>query len=620
MAISRFIIQQWPHLNWFPWWFAGEPFENSYTPMLHLIDAAAAWMTGVSTPRAFNFMTGLFYAAGPVFLFLFAWKVSRFLETSLFAALIYSLFSPAALFQVFRSDVGALWNPWRLRVLVYYGEGPHTAILSALPLALLLMYLAITKRTYLWCALAIFMMAFVTLINAFGAIDLAVGAACLILALRGRDVGKSVLLIAGLAFLAYCWSSPLLPPSVLGTISRNSQFVGGDFSFRKLLATQGLMLPGFVLLWLVTRRIGDYFTRFSLLFAYVFYEIVALYAIADVAALPQPHRYSLEMELALALAGTFLLRPAITRFGPRVRGVLLCIFLLFLSRQALHYERYAKLVIQPIDITQTIEYRTAKWFDQHLGGLRAFVTAQAGTWLNVFSDTPQMHSGHDPFNPNLVEEAATYAIFSGQNAGTRDAEISILWLKAFGCHAIYVPGPHSRVDGKPFNHPEKFQGRLAVLWHEEDDTIYAVPQRTKSLAHVVPLDAVVKRVPIHGLDVDEVDRYVAALDDPSFPADAMTWVSPTEGHLITTMSSHQVVSVQSTYDKGWRATANGHPVEVTPDGIGLTVIHSNCSGSCDVRLIFDGGLERRVCRGLSWSITVGLLGGAWIAFRRRLLY
>ena len=69
-----------------------------------------------------------------------------------------------------------------------------------------------------------------------------------------------------------------------------------------------------------------------------------------------------------------------------------------------------------------------------------------------------MHSGHDPFNPNFaVEEGATYAIYSGQNAGDRDAEVSILWpARLSGCHAIYVPGPSSRVEGKPFNHPYKF--------------------------------------------------------------------------------------------------------------------------------------------------------------------
>src|ERR1039457_5506036 len=81
MAITRFILRYWPHLDWFPWWFNGQPFENSYTPMLHLSDAAFAWITGSSPAHAYNFVTAFFYVTGPVFLFLFAWRISRFLET-----------------------------------------------------------------------------------------------------------------------------------------------------------------------------------------------------------------------------------------------------------------------------------------------------------------------------------------------------------------------------------------------------------------------------------------------------------------------------------------------------------------------------------------------------------
>lgn len=65
MAISRFMLQHWPPLGWFPWWFNGEPFENAYTPLLQLVDAAFAWITGSSTARAYNFVTGGFYVLGP---------------------------------------------------------------------------------------------------------------------------------------------------------------------------------------------------------------------------------------------------------------------------------------------------------------------------------------------------------------------------------------------------------------------------------------------------------------------------------------------------------------------------------------------------------------------------
>jgi hypothetical protein len=617
MAISRFILQQWPHLDWFPWWFNGEPFENTYTPMLHLINAAFAGIFGCSTARAFNFVTAFFYVTGPVFLFLFAWRISRFLETSFLAALLYSLFSPVAFMLKFRDDLGGWFNPWRLRVLVYYGEGPHTTVLSVLPLALLLIYLALTTRKYVWCAAAGALMAFIALVNAFGAVDLAVGCACLVAALHRKEMVKAALLISGIAILAYLWASPFLTPTLIRTIAKDSQTVGGNYAFDKLITTQGLILAGFLCVWCATIWVRDYYTRFSLLISYVFFSIVAMAAFADRAALPQPYRYSLEMELGLSLAVAFSLRPLIVRLPAAAMAVGVILLAVGVIHQTEHYRRYGRTLTQKLDITQTIEYKMAKWLDANLGALRAFVAGEAGTWLNVFADTPQMSSGHDPFNPNWVEGMATYAIYSGQNAGARDAEISILWLKAFGNHAVYVPGPLSKIYEKPFSHPEKFQGVLPVLWHQEDDTIYAIPQRTKSLAHVVPADAIVNRQPINGLDVDDLTRYVAALDDAALPVAALTWATPSAAHISAILRPGQVLSVQTTYDIGWLASANGRPARVIKDGLGLTAIQADCNGQCDIDFVFDGGMERKVCRALSWTVTATTLIGALIALRMR---
>jgi len=626
MAISRFILEHWPHLDWFPWWFNGEPFENSYSPMLHFVDAGFACLFRCSTAHAYNFVTGLSYVAGPAFLFLFAWRMSHFLETSFLAALVYSLFSPAALFHVFQTDLGSVWNPWRLRVLVHYGEGPHIAELGALPLGLLLVYFAITRRKFVWYAASACTMAFLTLVNAFGAADLAVGCVCLVAALRGRrEIITATLLLSAIFVTCYLWASPFLTPTLIGTILKNSQVVEGDFHASRLFPMQCMVAAGFCGLWLLARRIVDYYLRFSLLFAYVFLAITALYALANRAALPQPNRYSLEMEMGVALALPFFLRSLFLRTSSktfsssnslRIAGVALVLVLAV--HQAKSYRRYARSVIQPIDITQTIEYKIAKALDAKVGANRALVSAQAGTWLNVFSNTSQMDGGHGPFNPNWdAQQAAAYAIYTGENAGSRDPEVSILWLKTFGCQAVHVSGPKSRIDGKPFRNPAKFNGALPVLWQEDDDTIYSVPQRTTSLAHVVPVDSIIKNKPIHGLDTTEVAKYVAALDNPALSPASLTWHSPGNGHIDAIVHPGQVVSVQATYDKGWIASANSRPAEVVRDGIGLTVIRANCDGPCSINLVFDGGLERKFCRLASWTVTLAILIGGIFAHRRR---
>lgn len=619
VAITRFILSHWPHLDWFPWWFNGEPFENTYTPLLHLMDAAVAWITGSTPARGYNFVTGGFYVLGPVFLFLLAWRISRFLETSFFAALLYSLFSPSAMFGLFRSEVG-WWGPWRLRTLAYYGEGPHNAALSLLPLALLFVYLAIETRKYLWCAAAAVAMAAVTLTNAFGAVDLAFGCACLLLALPRREMAKAGLLTLAMIVTAYLLASRYLTPSFLHTMSLASQTVGGNFGAGRLLGTWVLILPGFIVLCFAVRWIHGYLMRFALLLTFLFLAIVGLFAIWGRAALPQPHRYSLELELGLALVVAFAPRACVVRLPAPAKALGILLILLAASHQTVQYRRDARGLLQAVDITQTVEYKAAQWIGANLGGRRVFAASQVGYWMNVFVDTPQMNSGADPFDPNFaVQNAVTYSIYTGENAGSRDAEVSVLWLKAFGCHAIYVTGPKTRVATQPFVHPEKFQGVLPVLWREEDDTIYALPQRTKSLAHVVPESAIVQRQPVNGLDTDETARYIAALDDAALPADVMTWPDPNHGHLDTTLHPGQVLSIQSTYDKGWIAQANGHPAPVTRDGLGLSVVHASCDGPCSIDFVFDGGFERHFFRALSWITILALLLGGFIAYRRRAL-
>ena len=103
------------------------------------------------------------------------------------------------------------------------------------------------------------------------------------------------------------------------------------------------------------------------------------------------------------------------------------------------------------------------------------------------------------------------------------APAAVLWLKALGANAVSVPGPHSEEYYRPFWNPRKFDGILPVVWHEGDDTIYSVPARSDSLAHVMAEGDVVHTPPIHGLDTPQLERFVAALENPAYPEPAFRW-------------------------------------------------------------------------------------------------
>ena len=196
------------------------------------------------------------------------------------------------------------------------------------------------------------------------------------------------------------------------------------------------------------------------------------------------------------------------------------------------------------------------------------------------------------------------------NAGQRDGEIAVLWLKAFGAHAITVPGPRSTEAYKPIVNPGKFEGLLPVLWRDGDDVIYSVPQRSASLARVIPVSALVQRAPVHGLDVAPMLPYVAALDDPSLPPAEFHWRNLHRATIHARVAADQVILVQTNYHPGWRASVGGAAREVSTDGLGLLVVRPQCNGECDVDLVFDGGTEAMMTRALSAAVTLAVL--AWL--------
>jgi hypothetical protein len=606
MAISRFLMERWPDVRWFPFWLNGVPFENTYSPLLQVIDAIVAKAAHCSTALAFHAVIAFFYCLGPVCLFLFAWKASKLLHAGFLSALLYSLFSPSLLLPAVRDDIGSWHNARRLQTLVHYGEGGHNMVLSLLPLALLCAHLAVTRRNFVWCVTTGILLGALVLTNAFAAVDLAVGIAIIAFLQPPGGRLRGLALLAGIGGAAYLWISPILTPDLVRTIRANSLLSGGYQYTPLVVRTALLVLAGAVALWHFTRRWANWFDRFALLFAYLFVAVLGLAHFAKIAILPQPERYHLEMEMALCLAAVYGARRVLALAHPLARAAALALFLAFLSWQAFYYRDYAAGLIRSIDITRTIQYKTARWIDANLKGLRTMVSGDVGTWFNVFTDNPQLSSGHEPFSPNWMVQIATYTIYSGQNAGDRDAEYSVLWLKAYGCHAITVPGPQSREEYKPFRNPRKFEGVLPLLWHDEDDSIYAVPQRTTSLAHVIPADAAVVHPPIHGLDVPEVARFVAAMENPALPLADFSWQSNTRARIAGEAHPGQVVALQVTYDPGWVATANGRPAAVTRDGIGLITVHPSCDGRCEIDLSFDGGAQRRICLGLSALVMFGV--------------
>ncbi len=614
IGISRYMLAHWRDFSWCPVWYAGIPAQNTYPPLLHWIVALAAWLRGISPAHAHHWVTAIFYCLGPVTLFALTLRLSGSKRAAFLAGIFYSLLSPSEwLMPAIGRSTGQLHSQ-RLTALVYYGEGPHITSLALIPLAILLLDLALERRRPSYFALAALSFASVALTNYLGAAGLAIGVAAYVFAkeVKGRILARELVLTALIGITAYCLASPWLPPSTIAAVHINSQLIGGDYTH----TGAGLLrwIPAILLILLalktILRRTPAYL-QFAIYFTFLTALPPLVVTWAHVFVVPQPERYHLEMELALAILVGMLLDAVLRRLpAPQalIATVVMLAALILPLKSARHHAR--DTLIRPIDITTTSEWRTAQWLNRHWSGGRVLLPGSSSFWLTAFSDTPEIDGGFAQGVTIPVYLMAKYEIGTGTAAGTHAAEIAILWFKALGVQAVAVSGPGSTEVYKDFHYPREFEGVLQPLWREGGDVLYSVGAAA-SLAHVVSGGDLVTRTPVNGIDVAPLRPYVAALENSQYPAASFNWSSLHSARIDTNLPANSVVSIQVSWSAGWHARMNGRALAVHKDGLGFIYLVPNAAGPTVITIDYDGGLEMLAARWIS-GITLLVLLAACI--------
>ena len=594
VTLASFLTRH-PGATWFPFWNAGLPIENTYDPVVPAAVAALSSLARISPPLALHVLCGLFFCLLPAawFWLLYGWGAS--IQGALVAGLLYSVISPSLLFV---RGPSAILDSRRLLDIVYYGDIAHMVAATFVILALLAIRRAARTAKPGHLAAAILLSSIACLSDELGIPALALCTIALLVSLEGGEIRASARRIAFVALCTYLCIGRIQTPAVLGVVMKNAQLLGADYRFSwHAIAGWALLLAGFAAARLALGR-ASFVIRFTAVMAWTFSAICVLYFATGLPLLPITERYDVELDLAIAAVAAVSLWP---RSPSRARRVLLAAVILLAAFQTARLRREERELRKPADLLQTVEYRAAQFAAKELPGVRVMVGGDASYWFDYWTRNPQLSAGHDGLAPNLMQRIATYTIYSGQNAGERDAAYSKFWLKAFGVAAIYVPGPKSPDRANAFARPAKFDGILPVLWRDADTTIYGTQLRSGSLAHVIPSAAQVVRRPVHGLDTGPAKAYVKALGDPSFPEPTLRWQSPGRMEIDAVTGPGQVISVQETYDRGWRATSDGKEVPLHPDALGLMIVTPPHPGASRIALQFSGGMERRVLLILSLS-------------------
>ena len=612
ITLARYTLHHFPDLQWFPLWYTGTPYQTAYTPLLPLTVAALSAMARIPLSLAYHALTAAFYCLGPVALFWLVHRLSGSRTQALFAGLAWSLFSPSSFLipEVHRDAEHLFHGVRRLQVLLEYGEGPHIASMTLMLVALVFLDAAVRKGGmwhWLLCSAAL---AATVLCDWIGGFALAVCVLCYLLA-RGRGWLRA----AGAGGYAYLLASPWIPPSTIAVTAFNAQTLDRQFITPRhwlYAALFALALAGLV--WALGRARAPLEIRFAALLAASFTGMVIGWYWLRIAVVPQPSRYQLEFDLAICVLAVAV-GERLSRFlPPRLRLVLGSALAFACVPYTLDLREATLPAIKAIDIHRTIEWRTAHWADQHMGGARVYAPGSIAFWFNVFSDVSQLSGGFDQGELQPTMPAVRYQILAGP-----DGAVARDWLRIYGCDAVIVSGPASEEQFKPYVYPRKFDGVLPVLWRENDVTIYAVPRRSPTLAHVVRPADLAPRFPADAGRLAALQPFLTALEDPGMPEATFHWLGTRQARIAADLKPGYLIAVQVAYHSGWSARVNGQARRVWGDPLGLTIVDPRCDGPCVVDLAYDGGLEMTFFRVLSWLCLAAGAGAAAFPRWRRLL-
>lgn len=615
-AVAKWADGSWFQSNWWPYWDCGIPFEFTYAPLVPGLTSIMAGLRGVPEILGFQSVTGLVYCLGPLTLFVMAWRLTKAPGYSFLAALFYSLTaSTELLVPDGQFSFRHFWDARRLYLLSVWDDTPHALALAIFPLVVLFLVRSIRERRPIFYAAAAVSISLATLASAFGPVMVTTAALCLLFVLRRESYGSNILLTLGIGAYGYAISSPFLSPAVIGAIhTASARGEGGQWTAGSWTAL-AIVVLGWVVLWrYLPHWTRDWRLQFFTLFAYLTSSIPMVATYLHRSFLPQPNRYKFEMEFALALLAIFGVRRLVQRAPQTWKIALLFVVLALAGEQVVSHRKFAKNVLRSGDLTRTIEYRAAMWAQQNLDGVRIMMPGSIGMWANTFTSIQQFGGESWSMAYNPIQQRGVDAVYAAAESRELDAQFSVAWLKAYGVGAVCVSGPHSPEFAKSFSHPDKFEGVLSALWRESDTTIYQAPQRTTTLAHVIPEGAILDRPPAGPGDIRGLAHLAAALDDPSLPLVDFRWDGRNRIHIRANAGPREAVFVQVSYHPGWHAAAGSRRLELFRDGLGLMWFRPGCNGACDIELRYDGGWELRLCRLVSILAVAGILVGLPLSY------
>jgi hypothetical protein len=315
--------------------------------------------------------------------------------------------------------------------------------------------------------------------------------------------------------------------------------------------------------------------------------------------LGEPSRQFPELDMLLILLSVEVLR----RVWTAARAVVVLVVIAGLAPSSWYL--HGAWTIYPADpgFQDRVEYQLQDWVAKNMPESRVLPAGSVRFWYNVWNDLPQLGGGSEQ---GLLNQRVVPPIWEVYLA--EDPDPSIRWMQVMGVDAVIVNGKDSREQYHDYVFPEKFRGKLPVLFDNgRHDVIYGIPRRYRSIARVVnrashaalPVIAQAGSTPELQAWYDNVER------GPDVPTE--TRFEGTDVlHVRARTSEGEAVWVQESYDTNWRAYVGDRQYPIHGDNLGFMVIDVP-PGDHDIRLVFPTPFSNKVGRAVTALSIVALV-------------
>ena len=614
LSDAAFIVSNYPHVGWYPYWYGGLPFHLSYPPLLPYLVAGLHFLLNWSIGHAYRVVAGIAYAATPAALYALTRSISRSRVAALIAGLAYSLvptFLPGL-------------APSHIEILSVYGEGPHVLALPFILLAIAQLLRCMKRPTmfgYLATVILTVSVALTNVIALFAFVLFSVLALVLEI-VYGQPVRalRAFTLIALVSYglVAFQYDLEFIQSSASFGAGGGVSFVGLLSSpFLPVLFISVLLIPGLLLILRQYLSKSDSTKSFflGLMWLVVFGVIVLAKQLFEISLAPQPIRYVPEVDLSVSLVIGLLVAGAIGfilklrpersqsfKHGLRIGLTAFVLVALAFSGNALLLPISLRVTTPAASIADVTEFQMADWLSSHVNDERIYATGTVSYWLNVFSGVRQIRGGSEQGATNGWWAPATYEINLG-----RDAQLSVLWAQAWNVKYIVVTFPNATTAYRDYVYPEKFIGVLPLRYHYQGFGVYEVSLPQPALVQAVSAQAARSLRPISNVsDVNALSDYIT-LVDTAVLGTRVSYVQPSPDELSISVSNGSpdtAILVKITYDPSWEARLeDGATISLQQIGPDFMVAYPQKSG--DYRL--DLHFNRSTGQSLSCFITITTL-------------